>query len=389
MPSRLALAFGKAGCQVSAVFPRGNPLRKLTLLKKQFRYSPVHPLAALKEAIELSEATLIIPCDDRVVEHLHRLHTQNAASSQSPKLAKVIEDSLGAPRGYSVTCKRWETLALAKGLGILIPETGVVRGLAELKHWCREHGFPSILKADGTWGGTGVRVVRSLEQAEEAFVALTRPLSCNDILKQISMHDFYPLFAQPEPRPAEVVAQRYIEGSAANAMFACADGQVLDELTVKVLLSIYELGSATIVRTMENAQIADAGRKLVQALGIAGFCGLDFILEAGTGRPYLIEMNPRATQLGHLEPGGQPSLVETISRRLAGEPGSPGRRSGEETIALFPQLLRCKPEDPLLAANHVHYDVPWQEPELIQELMRKPWNSRHLSARLYAVTRFF
>ena len=187
----------------------------------------------------------------------------------------------------------------------------------------------------------------------------------------------------------EITVQTYVKGRPANAMFACSEGKVLSSLSVDVLFSHEELGAATIVRTGPNAEMERAGQILVKALGISGFCGLDFIREQNTGKAYLIELNPRATQLGHLKPGGRASLVEVLVRHLRREPLIHERTCARESIAFFPQATGQMPEDPALANANLVQDIPWSAPGLVRELNRTPWNRRHFSAFAYiAVERF-
>jgi hypothetical protein len=116
---------------------------------------------------------------------------------------------------------------------------------------------------------------------------------------------------------------------------------------------------------------------------LSGFYGLDFVIESGTGVPFLIEMNPRCTQLGHIEFAGQGCLAGVLAAVLRGEP-PPEAHSPvlNETIALFPQALaageRCRPY--LKASFH---DVPSEEPKLVDELMLKSWPQRRWAARIY------
>src|SRR5271165_4817789 len=73
-PARLAIGLTKAGCHVSAVCPTvGHPLRKTTAIRRIFSYSGFHPIDSLTSAIEAAQPQIVIPCDDRAVQHLHEL----------------------------------------------------------------------------------------------------------------------------------------------------------------------------------------------------------------------------------------------------------------------------------------------------------------------------
>jgi D-alanine-D-alanine ligase-like ATP-grasp enzyme len=89
-------------------------------------------------------------------------------------------------------------------------------------------------------------------------------------------------------------------------MLVCWRGEVLASVAVEVLRSHNPRGAATVVRIIDHPKIRAAGIALAGALNTSGFVGLDFILQPD-GSAHLLEMNPRATQLGHLRlPGALP-----------------------------------------------------------------------------------
>ena len=61
-----------------------------------------------------------------------------------------------------------------------------------------------------------------------------------------------------------------------------------------------------------------AASLLASRLGLSGFLGLDFVVEDGTGAPYLIEMNPRCAPPCHLQLGEGRDLVEAFAAQLSG-----------------------------------------------------------------------
>jgi hypothetical protein len=92
-------------------------------------------------------------------------------------------------------------------------------------------------------------------------------------------------------------------------------------------------------------------------------------------------MNPRSTQLGHLEFADQGSLVGAFSAHWCGKPAPRAEYPiSARAIALFPQALKA-------AASRHHdssyLDVPWDEPALETELKLPPWPERQWGARLY------
>jgi hypothetical protein len=103
-------------------------------------------------------------------------------------------------------------------------------------------------------------------------------------------------------------------------------------------------------------------------LGLSGFAGIDFILEKGSGRAVLLELNPRVTPTSHLGLRFGTDLCAALRAELAGgrvgESQSSSRATvAEELVALFPsELMRDVSSEYLGSAYH---DIPADEPELI------------------------
>jgi ATP-grasp domain len=180
-----------------------------------------------------------------------------------------------------------------------------------------------------------------------------------------------------------VTVQEFIPGRPANSMLVCWRGELLSMVSVVVVATEGPTGAATIVRVIQNEQMKRAAELVVSRLSLSGFYGLDFIMESATGVPHLIEMNPRCTQLGHIEFAGQGCLAGALSAVLRGEPRpqvhNPVR---DKTIALFPQALAAGDA----CRRHFdasYHDVPSEEPRLMSELMLKSWPQRRWGARLY------
>lgn len=388
LSARIALAFLQSGCEVDGIAPRGNPMERVTALNRQFLYKAINPLGALRNALKQSMPDLIIPCDDRVVTHLHQLfHAEALRDIESP-IAKLIVRSLGDPSGYPVTSNRARLLQLAKWQGVRVPETLIVHQPSDIGSWRSGRTFPLVIKADGTWAGNGVKVAHNLKESEQAFRRLQKRLTPVAAIWHMSEHNFYPIFENCAGSKPEIIAQTYIKGTSANAMFACWHGKVVGSVTVRVIAAKHELGASTIVRTMHHPKISAAAVLIVKELNISGFCGLDFIIQEGTGTPFLIELNPRATQLGHLKVGQSADLAACLCKALLGETfASAPDPSAEETIAFFPQIPLEQFKKLQSSYGDLIHDIPREDAELTEELMNVSWTERQWSARLCSSAR--
>jgi hypothetical protein len=379
LSARLAIALMRHGCRVSAVCPPGHPLRSLTGIEALFPYRGTDSVNALKSAVLSSQPDLIVPCDDGVVWQLHELHARH------PALRPLIEYSLGPAETYPVIRSRDALLHAAGELGIRVPVTQSLASEDDLNRW--NLGTPAVLKVDGTWGGSGVAIVRSPEEAKVAFRRLSRPMGTGVVWKRwLINRDPLAMWIWRRPEKPSVSIQQFIEGRPANAMLACWKGELLGIVTVEVLSSQGATGAATVVRLVNNEEVEQAARLLARKFNLNGFHGLDFMIQEGTGAPYLIELNPRCTQLGHLRQASQGDLAGMIAARL-GEPNPVDEPANLDdfvqgsTIAFFPQTFTWNPKSSYIRSGY--HDVPWTEPALLRDLLRPSWPERQLLSRIY------
>jgi hypothetical protein len=98
--------------------------------------------------------------------------------------------------------------------------------------------------------------------------------------------------------------------------------------------------------------------------------GFDFMLEDSTGNAYLIEINPRTTQVGHLTLGPGRDLPAALYAAVTGETAQPATKLTEkEIIVLFPGEWTRNPESTFLRSGY--HDVPWEEPNLVRTGLEK------------------
>ncbi len=301
----------------------------------------------------------------------------------SQSLKPLIERSLGAPSAYEVLSGRAEFLRLAQELRIRVPQTMQISKASDLDQYFSSPGTSGILKLDGTNGGKGVQVVHSLQEARRALTKMLRPVTLlTAIGRWLVIHDALALWSRTNGRRPGLILQQFIAGRPANTMMVCQAGKVLAMVTVEVLCAQGSTGAAMAVRLIENEEIRTAAERVAERLKLSGFHGLDFIIENETGHTYLIEMNPRCTQLGHLALPVQGDLAGIFCRAFTNaNPHQQQRSFCEKTIVFFPQAIMSNAKFPYLQTSYV--DVPWGEPRLVRELMNRDWRDRSFFARLH------
>jgi predicted ATP-grasp superfamily ATP-dependent carboligase len=283
----------------------------------------------------------------------------------------LIERSLGSPESFPIVYERASFMRVAQEAGVRIPKTALIRDLDQLQSWTSETGFPVVLKADGSSGGEGVKVARTTEEAQRAFRKLQAPpLLARAVKRALLDGDTNLLWPSLLRRPPVVSVQAFVEGREANSTVACWKGSVLAALHFEVTNKKHSTGHATVIRTIDHAEMAGAVETLVSRLKLSGLHGFDFMLEAKTGNAYLIEINPRSTQVGHLPLGSGHDLPAALVAAVTASPVHAAPAVTEsKTLALFPQEWTRDPASPFLQT--AYHDVPWDEPKLLRACVNR------------------
>jgi len=371
-PARLAIALANVGGEVECVCPRGNLVEKTSVVRRIYPYRALTPLRSFVAAIDRTRPDLVIPCDDLATLHLHEIYClSQSAGEEAIRTRTLIERSLGAASSFSIVFARAALMTLARNEGVRVPATEAVATAEDVQRVIARVGFPLILKADATSGGFGVRIVNTLREAERAMREIRSAPEVTRALKWAIGSGDYTLVRSCILRKQSVVsAQEFVSGPEATSAVACWRGKVLASLHFRVIRKQYALGPSTILRVLEHPGMTSAEEKLAGKLRLSGLYGFDYILEEKTGRPYLIEMNPRATQVCHLAMGTGHDLVEALYAALSSasiRETLPVTDNG--TIALFPQELQRDPASEYLFS--AYHDIPTEEPRLVRACMER------------------
>ncbi len=386
--ARLAVKLSQLGCQVAVACPsQGHPIRAVRKIRR-FPLSGSAPFASLLTAFEEFNPDRVVPMCDRGVMQLHRLHARMRGKGTS-RVSDCIERSIGSPESFQVVASRYELLKLAREEGVLIPETNSIESVEGLQSWARFAQHPWVLKADGTWGGDGVRVVRSPEDAQRAYDEIGEKKPAVKLIKDLALNRDRGKTLRDwlNSRPS-VVAQSWVNGKPGNCAVVCREGQVLAGIAVEVVALTDPLGPASVVEVVSGPEMMLAAERIARRLDLSGFFGLDFMVEKGTGKSYLIEMNPRGTQLSHFSLGEGKDLPEAFVSQIIGQPKAGAQNSiSENRIAYFPQPgLSLGAAKEFSARNGSFYDFPHEAPELVDESQR-PWEERGLLGQIFDTLR--
>jgi hypothetical protein len=388
---RLVISFRRMGCNIAVLCPTpGHPVQKVESVGRIFHYNGLAPIESLRKAIEVFDPELVVPSCDRSVQHLHELHgISKSRGSAGRKIASLIERSLGSPDGFPIVSSRFELLKIAQSEGILVPKTITIESEADLQLWNAESAPSWVIKADGTWGGQGVRIANNAREANTCFLEFSqRPNAVNLINRLLLNRDRDWVMFDWKHSRRSVIAQSIIDGRPANCAVVCWEGKVLAGIAVEVIKARGATGPATVVQIVSGSEMMAAAEKIARRLGVSGFFGLDFMIEKDTGSVYLIEMNPRCTPPCPLPLGEGHNLVAAIWGRLTGQPLPSNQPVIKQSIIeYFPQAVESA--DSVTGANVnvlIHRDIPEGELELIHELLH-PRSGRSIVGKVIDVAR--
>jgi hypothetical protein len=386
---QLAIAFRKAGFIVDAVAPARHPVHRMRSPSRTFKYRPASAYDSIKDAVCASQPDLIVPCDDRVVGHLHRLHKDTSearARSDMPRIASLIETSLGSPSSYHIVTRRSSLAELAQLPDVHIPRTAHVDSFRCLLDWVQQYGLPAVLKLDGSSGGWDVIMIRTMRDVVPSLLRMRlHKISMRPLKSLLFGGDVEPFLAASSFSSAGVCVQSYVSGRLANCAVACWQGDVLAWTAVEVLQRTSDFGIATVVRRVKGESMIAAARSIARHLQLSGVFGFDFVLDQCKSQANLIEINPRATQINHFPSYDSPDLPAALFGAICNkEVLSSSDRWLTDEVILFPNQWNLDPASEWLS-KAIH-DVPSEEPEFVRYYAHK-YNrsiSRILSSKFSA-----
>lgn len=360
--ARIAGGLGRFGCQVDVLCPLEAPVRSSRYVNLRHVYRALSPIVSLRDAFSISRPDLVIPCDDRSVQHLLRLRELEPKSRE----AACITRSLGAPENYAAMMSRGGFMGECATLGIAVPETISLPRQSDLDAALDAIGLPAVLKADGSWGGEGVIIAQTREEAHAAYRKLSQPVSAlRSLVRAVLRSDPHHLQGVlTKPAAPAITMQAFIPGSPATTAFACWQGDVVGMIHSDVVASSCATGPASVVRRVDCADMEAAARAIARRFHLSGLHGLDFIRNA-QGKAYLLEINPRATQTSYLAFGpGRDLLAGLLERASGAHCRARTPATANPFIALFPQEWARDPASPHLKS--AFHDIPWDDPDLLR-----------------------
>lgn len=361
--ARMARTFARAGFAASLLAPGASLAAKSRYLAR-VRFlpdgaNPMQFLLALATMVAEVKPRLLVPCDEMALHLLFALVLEpppvGATSAVLLPLAALVRRSLGDPKFYETSIDKLLLPPAAEALGIRVPRHVVAAGIDEAKAFADTNGYPVVLKKAFGFAGEGVAIVGNPDELAREAQSLLRP-------------DQLDLGRRSKGR---LLVEEFVAGSYHSQAIVAWEGEALTGFAwERHVASLPVKGQTTVVRFVRSPESRAFSEALCQAFGMSGFFNIQFVLRAGTGEAYLLEINRRIVTHMHMGERVGADLAIALHDHMQGKattqvaefPGAYGPK-----VAVFPREWMRDPESRYLRECPV--DVPWDEPELFEAML--------------------
>jgi len=220
-------------------------------------------------------------------------------------LAKYKVEMLGAK--YEVIKKaedRSEFKAACIKVGLDVPKSVFAHNIAEAKQAVKEIGFPCIVRASFTLGGTGGGIAHDLEEFERIAALGIESSMIHEILIEESIEGW---------KEYELEVMR---DHSDNVVIVCSI-ENLDPMGVHTGDSITVAPAQTLTDD-EYQNMRDASIRLIREIGVeTGGSNIQFAVDPTNGRMVVIEMNPRVSRSSALASKATGFPIAKFAAKLA------------------------------------------------------------------------
>ncbi len=334
--ARLVQPLHEAAFNLAALCPDHIPLAKSSFLQRLYPLTNTVSSRQIEKTLAMAmndwQPDLIIPGDERAVACLQKLVLRGRPGRLGARNMAVIAEALGKQEHYNAMLMKSDTIALARSLGILVPQSATVADPAAATSAAAKIGFPVFVKKSFSWAGLGV--VRC-ETTSEVSAALrdaqkSRKLPFHRFLKRITSRDWYPTVSV-------IDVQQAISGTPAFYCGVAIKGRIVAGFAGVVQQTISATGPSSIVEILHHDAMSKAARLMAATMGLTGFVGFDFMIETATGLAYLLECNPRPIPACHLGAHIGVNLCEALRAGLQDVAWSSSVAAAAKLVAFFPQ----------------------------------------------------
>lgn len=349
--ARLPKALKDAGFRVAAVTPKDSYLSKTKFVDELTTLSmPVQGKQAVEtfaKTLRTLEPEVLIFADDLTANFMWSVALCDdgwlAQRGFDNRSIQLLNEALGGNKYRDTLRQKSLVNDLALSLRLTVPKFVRLSKLSEAVDFAEEVGYPVILKPETGVAGIGVGVIRSKEE-----MLATLPL----VERYIKLNSNIPYFVQ-----------KFIEGSVGTYAFVSYRGKVLAGFgMVNEEAHPALTGVASVIRPVENKEMAKTAEKFIAATGFSGFGSMDFVIDS-EDKAHMIELNPRPVSSSHLGAVYGTDLCRALYNKLTGSrKRTPKPKEEIDRVALYPQELMRDPESNVF--TNAYHDQPFEDPEL-------------------------
>ncbi len=193
--------------------------------------------------------------------------------------------------------------SLMRSIGEPVPRSRAVSDVAGAKAFAQEMGFPIIVRAAYTLGGSGSGVVRNVGEIEQIVglgIAYSR-------IKQVLLEESVLGWKEFE--------YEVMRDGADNCITIC-NMENLDPMGIHTGESIV-VAPAQTLSDQDHQTLRSAALKIIRALGIEGGCNIQFAVHPETGEYRVIEVNPRVSRSSALASKATGYPIARIAAKIA------------------------------------------------------------------------
>ena len=361
--ARIPKGLADAGFEVSLLAPR-HSLAEASRFVAHLRHiddrtTPAQWFDSFAAMVEATMPRLVIPCDDTAFELLASIVTnprKSVPADAQETLATLVRASLGQPAFFLPSVDKTLLPPLAEASGASVPPYSIVTRTAEAAAFATKHQYPIVLKRAHAFAGQGVAIC-----ANEA-----------DLARAISAFGVADARDRLRSTPGGFLAQAHVAGPVRYFHAAAWQGQLVAGFSLeKLVANPAPTGPPTITRYFAGHELRRIVADVARALGISGLFFAEFICDAATGSPLLIEINRRVSPATHRGAERNVNLCAALFAALDNSMSTSRAAldaDEEGIVAHFPQEWLRDPNSPYL--QRYPADVPWDEPELLQALLK-------------------
>ncbi len=225
-------------------------------------------LTFLEGVLEYTGVRVVIPSSDGTIALLRQ---------HRARLERQVHLALASEPAMNIAVNKEQTLAVAKELGLGIPEGVTVRTRDEIPEALRNVGLPAVVKPVESW-------LWSDEQAGTRLVSrlVTTPEEARQAVDELTRFGGATLF------------QKFLSGKREAVSFLYADRTIHARFAQWAKRTEPPLGGQSVLRQSiaVPTDIGDQSERLIREIDLEGYSEVEFRRDS-KGIPYLMEINPR------------------------------------------------------------------------------------------------